>query len=149
MVLAPLSSILLLKMKHRRQAICFLGSIVVIGSTVNSLSESGVNPYQAIVERNAFALKPLPPPQAETPPQAPPPPLAKVTLTGITSLFGPSSKRALLEIVEQEPGKAVTSRKPILREGERDGEIEVLSIDVEKNIVRIPNGTVDTNISFE
>jgi hypothetical protein len=65
-------------------------------------------------------------------------------------MFGPSSKRALLEIIEQEPGKAGTPpRKPILREGERDGSVEVLAINVEKNQVTIRNGTVETNITFE
>jgi hypothetical protein len=64
-------------------------------------------------------------------------------------MFGPSSKRALLEIVEQEPGKAAVPRKPILREGERDGSVEVLAIDLEKNQVKIRNGTLETNITFE
>jgi len=74
---------------------------------------------------------------------------AKVVLTGITSIFGPSSKRAILEITEQEAGKAGTIKKPILREGERDGSIEVVSIDVEKSIVLIRNGGVETNLIFE
>lgn len=113
------------------------------------LAAAADNPYQPIVERNSFGLKPPPPPRSDVPPPPPPAPLAKVTLTGITSMFGPSSKRALLEIIEQEPGKAATPRKPILREGERDGAVEVLSIDVEKNMVKIRNGAVETNITFE
>ena len=106
------------------------------------------NPFQRIVDRNLFALKP-PVTQTEAPPPAPLVPPAKVTLTGITSLFGPSSKRALFVIVEQEPGKVPVSKSPILREGERDGMVEVLSIDVEKSIVRIRNGGTETNITFE
>jgi len=74
-------------------------------------------------------------------------PLGKVVLTGITSLGG--SPSALLEITEQEPGRPDATRRPALREGERDGSVEVLSIDAERNLVRIRNGGHETNISFE
>lgn len=108
------------------------------------------NPYlETITNRNIFALRPPPPPDTNQPPPPPPAPLAKVVLTGITSMFGPSSKRALLEITETEQGKQATVKKPILREGEREGPVEVVSIDVEKSIVRIRNGTVETNLTFE
>lgn len=110
-------------------------------------AEAGSNPYQAIIERNPFGLKPPPPPQ-EPPPVTAVIPAVKVLLTGITSLFG-RSPRALLEITEQEPGKAQTIRKPILKEGERDGGLEVVSIDIEKSIVRIRQGGSETNITFE
>jgi hypothetical protein len=129
--------------------ICFVGSLALIGAAQVVLADAKANPYQGIVERNAFGLKPPPPPQSDAPPPPPAAPLAKVTLTGITSMFGQSSKRALLEIIEQEPGKAGNPRKPILREGERDGSVEVLSIDVERNLVTIRNGPVETNITFE
>ena len=132
--------------RHEWLFVCFLA---LIGAGLSTQAESTSNPYQPIIERNAFGLKPPPPPGSDAPPPPPPAPLAKVTLTGITSMFGPSSKRALLEIIEQEPGKAALPRKPILREGERDGSVEVLVIDLEKNQVRIRNGTVETNITFE
>jgi len=79
--------------------------------------------------------------------KAPMVPLGKVVLTGITSLGG--SPRALLEITEQEAGKPGATRRPGLREGERDGSVEVLSIDSERALVRIRNAGVETNISFE
>src|SRR5438876_10059842 len=110
-----------------------------------SSAESRANPYQAIVERNPFGLKPPPPPPDPTPP-APAVPPGKVILTGISSMFG---VRALLEITEQEPGKSPTTRKPILKEGERDGSVEVLAIDVEKSLVKIRNGGLEPNIAFE
>jgi hypothetical protein len=56
----------------------------------------------------------------------------------------------LLEIIE-DGGKgaaAGTAKKPILREGEREGSVEVLSIDVVKNTVRLRNSGVETNITF-
>ena len=111
-------------------------------------AEAKANPYLSIVDRNPFGLKPPPPPPDPTP-VAPIVPPAKVVLTGITSVFGPTSKRALLEITEQEPGKPPSVRKPILREGERDGAIDVVSIDLEKNIVHIKNGGQELDLKFE
>ena len=111
-------------------------------------ADEETHPFKHIVERNVFALRPPPPPP--DPSDVPPPPpalLAKVVLTGILNVLGPP--RALLEVTENEPGKQAPPRKPILREGERDGSIEVLQIDVEKNVVRIKNGNTETNLTFE
>lgn len=109
------------------------------------------HPFAHIVERNVFALKPPPPPpDPNDQPPPPPPPMAKVVLTGILNVLGPP--RALLEVTETEPGKQAAQsqpKKPILREGERDGSIEVVSIDVEKSMVRIKNGGFETNLTFE
>ncbi|MCI0748728.1 MAG: hypothetical protein L0Y58_25245 [Verrucomicrobia subdivision 3 bacterium] len=112
-------------------------------------AEARANPYGGIVERNAFALKPPPPPVAETNNQAQATPTFKVVLTGISSIFGPSSKRAFLEITESDAGKLGTPKRPILGEGEREGPIEVLSIDVEKSIVRIRNAGEESDLTFE
>src|SRR5205814_3342893 len=113
MVQAPFSSILE-DMKPFTRRLVYGFAVVLAGSTVQRvLAESKANPYQAIIERNPFGLKPPPPPPdpAPPPPAAPP---AKVVLTGISSMFG---VRALLEITEAEPGKSPTTRKPILKEG--------------------------------
>ena len=105
------------------------------------------NPYAAIVDRNPFALKPPPPPPPTPEQTAPPVPMAKVTLTGLLSTFG--EPRVLLEIIEDAgKGGAGTPKKPILREGERMGPVEVLSIDVVKNTVRLRNSGVETNVTF-
>ena len=63
-------------------------------------------------------------------------------------MFGPDSKRALLEIAEVEQGKN-NVRKPILCEGQRDGTVEVLSIDIVNNKVRIRNSDIETELTFE
>src|ERR1051325_10163168 len=122
-------------------------AVGLAGGAQSLLAESKDNPYQAIVERNPFGLKPPPPPPDPTPVVAPTPP-GKVILTGITSMFGPTP-RALLEITEQEAGKTATTRKPILREGERDGAVEVISIDVEKSLVKIRNAGTETDLTFD
>src|SRR4051812_1027568 len=136
-------------MKPLQKMGCYLATaVVVLGVTDRGFAEAKPNPYFSIVDRNPFGLKPPPPPPDPTPviPVVPP---AKVVLTGITSLFGPTSKRALLEITEQEPGKPANVRKPILREGEREGAVEVLSIDLEKNLVHIKNSGQDLELKFE
>ena len=104
------------------------------------------NPYESIVERNPFGLKPpLPPAPPEDPSaKTPPAPPATVELTGITSIL--SSKCALFEIV---PGPGKPMIKPILKEGERIESVEVVSINVEKNEVTIKNGSLVTNLTFK
>lgn len=114
-----------------------------------TLAQARNNPYQAIVERNPFNLRPVPPPVVETNQTATAPPV-KVVLTGITSMFGPNSERAFLEMTEQEPGKAgATPKRAMLGEGDREGDIEVLSINIEQNIVKIRNGGVESELTFE
>src|SRR5436190_23052227 len=116
--------------------------VITCGSAVPSLwADARANPYSSIVDRNPFGIKPPPVLLADTPPPAPVVPLAKVVLTGVTSMLGPP--RALLEITESEPGKTPVVNKRILKEGERDGSVEVLSIDVINNKVRIRNGPVE------
>ena len=105
------------------------------------------NPYATIVDRNPFALKPPPPPPPPPEQSTPPVPMAKVTLTGIVSTFG--EPRALFEIIEDGTKGGGTPKRPILREGERLGPVEVLAIDVVKNMVRLRNSGVETNVTFE
>jgi len=130
----------------RKAGVCAVAALLGAGATHWAKADTKANPYESIVARNVFALKPPPdltPPPAPAPPPAP---LAKVVLTGVLSMFG---KRAALEITELEAGKPGTVNKPIMREGERVGSIEVVSIDVEKSTVLIRNGGVETNLNFE
>ena len=129
------------------RSVFILAGILMAVAVPSLQAESQENPYEVIIERNPFGLKPPPPPPDNTPTEKPTPP-GKVILTGITSMFGPTP-RACLEITEQEPGKAAATRKPILREGERDGAVEVVSIDVEKSMVKIRNAGTETDLVFE
>jgi len=122
-----------------------IGLLLLFGD----FSTFAANPYAPIVDRNVFGLRPPPPPAPETNQTVVTPP-SKVVLTGITSMFGPQSKRAFFEITEQEPGKPATiQNRPILAAGAREGDIEVVSIDIEQNIVRIRNRSVETELTFE
>jgi hypothetical protein len=135
-------------MRARQAAV--LGALA-LGTTLQCVSaDTRQNPYQPIVERNAFGLKdPPPPPSTDTKEDAKPPP--NVKLTGISNLF---QKRALLEVTEQgtaKPGQPAsgTVYRPILAETEGAFGVEVLSIDVEKNIVRIRNNGAESDLTFE
>ncbi len=90
----------------KSRSICVASAFLLGGAIHVALADAKPNPYQAIIERNPFALKP-PPPKQETTPAPVVVPLGKVVLTGITSL-GPAP-RALLEITEQEPSGTLGS----------------------------------------
>src|SRR5687767_14230038 len=125
-----------------------LGAITQWGS-----ADTNPNPYGPIVERNPFGLKPPPPPPVETnqEPATPPP---NVKLTGISNLF---RKAALLEVTEQHapvrpgqpPPAGGTVNRPILAEGEAAFGVEVVSIDSDKNTVKIRNAGTVSDLTFE
>ncbi|HOC53981.1 MAG TPA: hypothetical protein PKI20_00015 [Verrucomicrobiota bacterium] len=105
---------------------------------------SGDNPYQAIVDRNVFALKPPPPPPD---PEANKPPPPKILLTGIYEMGG--KKRVLMKVAmparPPEPAKEVPLT---LSEGQREGEIEVLEIDTVARTVKVDNFGTVTSLDF-
>ena len=126
----------------RKTVICVLSGLLVCAAARTEAADSG-NPYQGIVDRNVFGLKP-PPPPPKTEPDKPPPP--KITLNGITTIFGKA--RAVMSV--QMPAKPPEPSKPqsfILAEGQRDGELEVIEINekLDGGTVKVSNfGTVQT-----
>ena len=62
-------------------------------------------------------------------------------------MFG--EPRVLLEITVQQKGKQAEIKKPILRVGEREGSIEIVSVDVDKGIVQVRNRGELTKLTFE
>ncbi len=109
-------------------------------------TEQPDNPYQGIVERNVFSLKPPPPPPD---PEANKPPAPKITLTGIITI---GSKRALMETPPPpvKPGEQAKGKQSyILTEGQRDGEIEVLEIDDKAGSVKVNNSGTVMTLTFE
>lgn len=122
------------------------GAFAFIVASDRGFCEVKSNPYEGIVERNPFGLKP-PPPPPDPSTNAPPPPAtppAQVEVTGFLSVL--SSKKVLLEVIPA-PGKPML--KPVLSEGERIESVEVLAINVEKNEVTIKNGNAVTNLTFK
>jgi hypothetical protein len=122
------------------------GAVAFIGISDQAFAEVKPNPYDGIVERNPFGLKPPPPPPdpSTNAPPAPVTPPAQVEVTGFLSVL--SSKKVLLEVIPA-PGKPML--KPVLSEGERIESVEVLAINVEKNEVTIKNGNAVTNLTFK
>jgi len=116
---------------------------------VAAAADPRANPYGQIVDRNVFGLKPPPPPQVEAPKEEVKPP-PNVKLTGISNL---AQKRAFIEVTEQQAPKAGqqpgTVNRPILSEGEAAFGVEVVAIDVEKNIVKIRNAGIESELTFE
>jgi len=103
------------------------------------------NPYQSIVTRNVFGLNPIPPQVISTAPPGPPPP--KITVTGITTIFGP--KEALFKVAGVVRGGGPPKDEYYtFTEGEEEDDVEVTKIDTEKNIVSFMNHGVEQDIAL-
>jgi len=123
-----------------------LASGLALSVTVGAASEGTDSPYQDIITRNVFALKPPPPPPAPEETKAPP---SKLLLTGIWTVNG---KLALLKTAA-EPAKAGHPAEPErfynLHIGERDGDVEVVSIDEKAGSVTVMNAGQQEILTFE
>jgi hypothetical protein len=93
-------------------------AVALVGETLAAADQA--NPYQSIVDRNAFGLR-EPPPLPAPPAPPPPPPVAR---------------------------PIIKPQNMILSENERQGEIEVKSIDMEKNEVVLSVSGFITNVTF-
>jgi len=123
-----------------KRAVISFGSIVLCAGASAIVNDSA-NPYQGIVDRNVFGLKPAPPlSKVDEKPVANPPP---ITLTGMTTIL--ATKRVLFNV--QPPGKPVQSF--ILAEGQREGDIEVLEIDERTGSVKVNYGGTTVPLNFE
>lgn len=136
----------------RARGAAIVGALMVSATIQCVSADTRQNPYGPIVQRNPFGLKDPPPPQLDAPKEETKPP-PNVKLTGISNLF---QKRALLEVTEQgasarpgQPPAAGTVNRPILAENEAAFGVEVLSINVEKNIVKIRNNGTESELTFE
>ena len=124
----------------RKTLSCVLSGLLLCAAA-KAIGADSANPYQGIVDRNVFGLKPPPaPPRPED--NKPPPP--KITLTGITTILG--NKRALMNVaMPAKPPEPARQKSFILAEGQRDGEIEVLEIDEKTGTIKVDDfGTVMT-----
>lgn len=116
-------------------------SFILLLGLWNGLAEGDENKYSAIPQRNAFNLREPEPPK---PTEQPPPPI-DVKLTGITTIL--DSKRVFLLVKEQ--GKQQPAETKILKEGEKDGEIEVVQINEVDGEVKIINSGKEVTLNFE
>jgi hypothetical protein len=133
-------------MKHGGTTLGCLAGSLALCTAANALSvEASVTPYQPIVERNVFGLKPPPPPPSPEEIKPPPP---NIKLQGITTILG--KKRALMKVMlPGKPGVKPEEQSFILTEGQRDGDIEVLEIDEVNKTVKVNNFGTVTNLDFK
>jgi hypothetical protein len=145
---------ILLTMKRTGPALLFLttGLLLCPGQSqaiiFNAERPGGGNfatPYQAISERNVFGLKPPPaPPDPEANKPQPP----KITPTGLTTILG--KKMALFKVqMPAKPPEPAHEQSMILAEGEREGEIEVVSIDEKLGEIKFNNYGSPVSLSLE
>jgi hypothetical protein len=129
----------------RRISLGILGALIVAAWSLGAFADIKGNPYQSIVARNLFGLRPMPTlaqPPVET--TLTPPPLPEIKLLGITTLL--SAPKALLQY-EDKQTKKVEFPSP-LSEGETYKTFTVLGIDVENERVRVRNGETETTLDF-
>ncbi|MCU0782909.1 MAG: hypothetical protein MUF81_02450 [Verrucomicrobia bacterium] len=117
-------------------AICLASGLMLSASARGVTTDAPGNPYQSIVERNVFALKPAPDPESLKP-QAPPPP--PIELQGITSMFGRKQVLFGAMMPGSKPGEPPRKTPMVLSVGEREGEIEVLEINEAAGTVKFNN----------
>jgi hypothetical protein len=127
-------------LRGRTVLICAFCLFARLCAAEAATAEAQGMPYEGIVDRNVFGLKPPPPPPIVEPQRAPPP---KLILTGITSILG--NKRALLML--QQPNKPPESL--MLEVGQSSGEIEILAIDTDAGTVKVRNHGVEQTLDFE
>ena len=125
---------------------CLAGSLWLCASARAIVPDSGDNPYAAIVERNVFGLKP---PTAAVDPASVKPPPPNITLTGLTTILG--KKRALMKVLlpSAKPGQPPAETSLMLAEGQRDGEIEVLGVDIKGGMASVDDYGTITNLTFD
>jgi hypothetical protein len=133
-------------MKRGRSILGIASALFVVGFSLTAMAELKDNPYQIIIDRNPFGLRPIPPPPVavvETNPPPTPPP--DIKLTGITTLLG--SPRVMLQVEDkQAKGKFLF---PTLSEGESENGITIVSVDTENMKVRVRNGDAETTLDFK
>lgn len=127
---------------------CIAGGLALCTAASAITAESSANPYQTIIDRNVFSLKPPTPPP--DPAEVNKAPALKITLTGITTILG--NKRVLMKTAapQAKPGEPPkTEQSYILTEGQRDGDIEVLEIDDKAGSVKVNNAGSVMTLTFE
>jgi hypothetical protein len=108
--------------------------------------DSAGQAYKAIPDRNLFGLREPPPQAAPAPPPAPA--LPKVILTGLSTILG--YEMAFLKVqFPAKPGAPAKEESLTLKEGQRDGEIEVVHIDIPKETVQVKNSGTLMPVTFD
>jgi len=122
-----------------------LGGLLLATAAWGDVTAPGDNAYHVVVERNAFGLKPpqVLPPVTNTPPAQ----KVDVKFTGITS--DKSGKKAWLVVPPPPNNRTQNPQYLSMREGETQGDIQVLEIDDKENTVKIVNAGTTSVLTFK
>src|ERR1041385_2220727 len=122
-------------------------AVFAAGLGLKARGEIKDHPYQVIIDRTPFGLRPIPPPvQPVTETNAPVEPPPDIKLTGITTLLG--APKVILQLEDKKTKKP--SFPPPMAVGDSDPSgITVLAIDTENMKVRIKNGEAETTLDFK
>jgi hypothetical protein len=135
-------------MKRGGKTLAYVLSALALGNGAQALvSDSSGGPYHGIVARNVFDIHPPVPhdPALDKPPTPPPP---NIRLQGITDIL--HRKQVIFKVqLPSKPPAPAKEESYILTEGQREGEIEVLEIDVKAGTVKMNDYGVITNLSIE
>jgi hypothetical protein len=124
------------------------GALVVLwfGGTALAVEPSG-SPYQGIVDRNVFGLKPPPPPPS---PEDNKPPPRKITLQGITTLLGKKLVLMKVAVPPSKPGAKPEEVPLTLTVGQKQEDVEVMEIhEEEPKWVKVNNSGTVTDLNFK
>jgi hypothetical protein len=135
-------------MNRGGKTLAYVLSALALGNGAKALvSDSSGGPYHGIVARNVFDIHPPVPhdPALDKPPTPPPP---NIRLQGITDIL--HRKQVIFKVqLPPKPPAPAKEESYILTEGQREGEIEVLEIDVKAGTVKMNDYGIITNLSIE
>lgn len=124
----------------------FLSLVLCFWLVEIAASAVTVNPYEAIVGRNVFGLKPPPPTTNAAPPVVP----AAITikLQGISTIL--DRRQVLLKVkTAARPPEPAKEKSYLWSEGQGEGDIEVLEIDAVAGVVRIKNQDLTQSLTMK
>ena len=126
--------------KGGKVAVCLLASLALAPLLKAQARNTGADagPYGAIVDRNIFDLQPIPPPPKITPPPPTPP---NVKLIGLLATTDHPQAVIWSQEASMPPKPAVTW---IMREGQRQANVEVLEIDIAARTAKVQ---IDDNVT--
>jgi hypothetical protein len=110
--------------------VCVFAGVVKGGAVTES------NPYSAIAGRNVFSLRPLPVNIATN--SVPPTPASGIELQGFSTILG--RPQVLLKVkVPPKPPEPAKDKALVMDVGQRDGDVEVVSMDAYAGTVNLKN----------
>jgi len=126
--------------RHGKMLICLTAGLVSSLSARAVTAGAQGNPYQGVVIRNVFAIKPPPNIKKLAEPEPP-----KIIPQGIMSMFSRQQVLFKTMMPGSKPGEPPKETAMVLTVGQREGEIEVVAIDESSGTITFNNhGKVQT-----